>query len=188
MKGDLLYRPPRGNGEWIIKSVEIVDNSIYIKNINDENPETIENLEIIELDTTCGVFETNLGPNAFEIVTPRKILHFISESKEISSVWISALKEKIDSCILNLDDPFIKIISERIELDDHYEVEFRENKPLGVVLERSNESAIVKMSNFKVYYLFNNFLFIHFISSFIVFLNIIIGIWNRSRVCFNFYK
>jgi len=153
MKGDLLYRPPRGGGQWLIRNVEIEGDHINIQKSEDEineNSSTIDDIEIVELDPTCSVFETNLGPHAFEVVTPKKILHFISESKEMTSIWIAAIRETIFNCTINFEDPFIKAITERIELDKYYEVEFRENKPLGVVLERSNESAVVKMSNFKV--------------------------------------
>jgi len=153
MNGDLLYRPPKAGGTWVIKRLELIDRSLRITQSNDEvnRPGSSTSAEIVSLDPTCSVFETNLGPHAFEVVTPKKILHFISESKEITAAWILALRQAISTCVLNTEDPFIKAICERINLDKYYEVQFNEeSKPLGVVLERSRESAVVKMSNFKV--------------------------------------
>lgn len=148
MHGDLLYRPPRGGGQWLIRTVELIDSQIRIHQCQDSATSDDE-VEVVELDPSCSVFETNLGSHAFELVTPKKILHFISESHEATVAWIDSVKSVIQTCELNLNDPFIRAMSERIGLDIYYEVIFRENKPLGVVLERSNECAIVKISNFK---------------------------------------
>jgi hypothetical protein len=133
----------------LIRNVELVGTEILIRESDEDESSSSDVLEGIELDPTSSVFETNLGPHAFEVVTPKKILHFISESEEMSNLWILSVRSTISTCELDLTDPFIKTISQRIQLDLYYEVEFRENKPLGVVLERSHESAIVKMSNFK---------------------------------------
>ena len=159
IRGDLLYRPPRGGGQWLIRTVEIGDKQIKISQCL-EVSQSEELLEVITFDPTCCVFETNLGPHSFEIVTPKKILHFISESQEITLAWIQTTRQVISACVVLVCDPFNIAIAEKIQPDTYYEVECRENRSLGVVLERSNESAIVKMSNFKVrYYLYVNILF-----------------------------
>jgi hypothetical protein len=149
IRGDLLYRPPRGGGQWLIRTVEVGDKQIKIYQCL-EVSQSEDLLEVITFDPTCCVFETNLGPHSFEIVTPKKILHFISESQEISLTWIQITRQVISACVLLVHDPFNIAIAERIESDTYYEVECRDNKSLGVVLERSNESAVVKMSNYKV--------------------------------------
>lgn len=149
IRGDLLYRPPRGGGQWLVRTVEVADRQIKIYQCL-EVSHSEDLLEVITFDPTCCVFETNLGPHSFEIVTPKKILHFISESQEITLTWIRTTRQVISSCVLLQNDPFNIAIAERLQPDSYYEVEFRENRPLGVVLERSNECAVVKMSNFKV--------------------------------------
>ena len=154
MKGKLLHRPPKGGGVWKVVFVELIagdeDTPKRLRIGNEEDSLGVEGpFEFINLDPTCSVFETNIGPHAFEIVTPRKISHFISESYDITSQWITKLRKVISTCKLDMNDTFIRSIAERIDIEREYEVEFLENKPLGVVLERSNESAIVKLSNFK---------------------------------------
>ena len=159
MKGTCLYRPPKGGGSWKVVFVELfvagatgeheTPKQLRITGQEEEVGCGISIDECVYLDPTCSCFETNLGPHAFEVVTSKKILHFISESSNITLQWIAKLREVIATCKLDLDDVLLRSITERIDLDVEYDVQFLESKPLGVVLERSNESAIVKMSNFK---------------------------------------
>ena len=154
MKGKLLHRSPKGGGVWKVVFVELIagdeDTPKRLRIRNEQDSLGVEGpFEFINLDPTCSVFETNIGPHAFEIVTLRKISHFISESFDITSQWITKLRKVISTCKLDMNDTFIRSIAERIDIEREYEVKFLENKPLGVVLERSNESAIVKLSNFK---------------------------------------
>lgn len=72
------------------------------------------------------------GPHAFEIVTPQKILHFMSESDEITSQWLTTIRSAISRCALDVNDPFVRSIAERIGVDEYYEVYFTESKPLGI--------------------------------------------------------
>ena len=57
---------------------------------------------------------------------------------------MKALRHIIASCQLDPSDPLLR---EAMQKDDsYYDVVFREKKPLGIVLERSADWAMVKVS------------------------------------------
>jgi hypothetical protein len=109
----------------------------------------MEVFDLYEIHPSCSVFETNLGPFAFELVTSSKVLHVMSDSIESTTAWIHAIRNSIANSVPKADDPLLQAALNRLEEDVFYDVSFHEDKPLGLLLERSGEWAIVKLSNFR---------------------------------------
>lgn len=113
--------------------------------MEDEN--SVEPLDTFVITPSCSVFETNLKPHAFELVTAQKVLHVQSTSDAETSQWIVALRQVITNSKTDEEDPLLRAAMQKAQNDHFYTVTFKEKKPLGVVLERSGEWAIVKLSN-----------------------------------------
>lgn len=64
-------------------------------------------------------------------------------SKDDTTGWINAIRQCISSCRLDPTDALCVAALERE--DDVYEVEFKEKRPLGIVLERAGDWALVKV-------------------------------------------
>ncbi len=112
-------------------------------------------IETFRISPQCCVFETNLAANAFELVTSKKVLHVAGPSAEVSETWIRSLRRLITESQV-IQGPLLDRVLERWgapadgnlgEASDFYQVNFEVKKPLGLVLERSSEWAIVKLSN-----------------------------------------
>ena len=52
-------------------------------------------VETFRISPQCCVFETNLAPHAFELVTSKKVLHLAGSSAETSEAWIRMLRRLI---------------------------------------------------------------------------------------------
>ena len=98
--------------------------------------------------------QTNLAANAFELVTSKKVLHVAGTSSKLSEEWIRTLRRIITQSQVT-QGPLLDRVRERwgssvdgqLSGADFYQVRFETKKPLGLVLERSSEWAIVKLSN-----------------------------------------
>eukprot|EP00602_Paraphysomonas_sp_CaronLab_P002046 CAMPEP_0185025022 /NCGR_PEP_ID=MMETSP1103-20130426/8142_1 /TAXON_ID=36769 /ORGANISM="Paraphysomonas bandaiensis, Strain Caron Lab Isolate" /LENGTH=1076 /DNA_ID=CAMNT_0027558133 /DNA_START=70 /DNA_END=3300 /DNA_ORIENTATION=- len=146
-RGKLRMRPPKGGDIWdeyyfVLTMSEIL---VMEKNVDGH----MEVVDMYDIHPNCSVFETNLGLYAFELVTSKKVLHVMSDSRESTSAWIHAIRASIANSQPEENDPLINAALNRVEEDIFYEVSFLEDKPLGVVLERSGEWAIVKLSNLR---------------------------------------
>lgn len=79
-----------------------------------------------------------------------KICHYYfggltGKAKEDTGGWTLGMRTAISKCRLDLWDPLCR---EALKLEDEfYEVIFKDKKPLGIVLERSGDWAIVKVKN-----------------------------------------
>ena len=142
-KGRLKMRPAKGGELWDDFNFTLTASSMTAL---DEITGT-QVIETFHISPSCSVFETNLGRNAFELVTPKKVLHVLAESREITSSWIKVLRETIAQSELETNDPLLVAAIEKMNADTVYNTSFHEDKPLGVVLERSGEWAIVKLAN-----------------------------------------
>lgn len=142
-KGKLKMRPAKGGEVW--------DDFIFLLSPQSMTAlDEVTGTQVIEtfhINPSCSVFETNLGRNAFELVTPKRVLHVMAESREATSGWIKVLRETISKSALETNDPLLVAALDKMKLDVMYHVSFHEDKPLGVVLERSGEWAIVKLAN-----------------------------------------
>jgi hypothetical protein len=144
-RGKLRMRPPKGGDIWdeyyfVLTMTELV---VMDKKADGQ----MEVMDMYEIHPNCSVFETNLGLYAFELVTPKKVLHVMSDSRESTSAWIHAIRASIANSQPEENDPLLTAALAKMDEDIFYDVSFLEDKPLGVVLERSGEWAIVKLSN-----------------------------------------
>jgi hypothetical protein len=142
-KGKLKMRPAKGGELWDDFNFTLTPTAMIAL---DEITGT-QVIETFHINPTCSVFETNLGRNAFELVTPKRVLHVMAESREVTSSWIKVLREAISQSTLEPNDPLLAAAIEKMKSDVIYSTSFHEDKPLGVVLERSGEWAIVKLAN-----------------------------------------
>jgi hypothetical protein len=99
----------------------------------------------IHLEVTSSVFETTLGANTFEIVTTSKIVHLSTPAMDVTTTWIKYLRDSISKCDPYPSDDIFKEALLR-QAGDTYDVTFLDHKPLGIVLERSGEWALVKVA------------------------------------------
>ena len=144
-RGKLRMRPPKGGDVWDEYYFVLTAAEILVMEKNSEGQ--MEVIDMYEIHPNCSVFETNLGHYAFELVTSKKVLHVMSDSRESTSAWIHAIRASIANSQPEADDPLLAAALAKMEEDIFYDVSFHEDKPLGVVLERSGEWAIVKLSN-----------------------------------------
>ena len=96
----------------------------------------------------CSVRETKIKEFAFELVTSRKIVHVCATSKGDMDEWIRKIRQVISESEIDRSDALLRAALEKIPLDYFYEVTFEEYKPLGIVLEKAVEWAMVKRANF----------------------------------------
>ncbi|CAE7505751.1 unnamed protein product, partial [Symbiodinium microadriaticum] len=107
----------------------------------------LEVLALLELRPSCSVFETNLSDHAFEIVTPKQVVHVLAVSRKECTDWMHALLSAISKSHPEANDPLVSLALQKIDEDVFYDVSFHEKRPLGVVFEKSSEWAIIKHSN-----------------------------------------
>eukprot|EP01041_Mallomonas_annulata_P009074 gene9074-18797_t len=150
-QGNLRVRPPHKGAEIWDDRYFILTRSelLQLSKLPDGTGKGSRIIETFKIHPSCSVFETNLGPCAFELVTSEKVLHVMGESKDVTNSWMTALRDAIFHSLPEADDPLLQAALLKIESDIFYTVTFREDKPLGVVLERTGEWAVVKLSNFK---------------------------------------
>ncbi|KAG5191117.1 hypothetical protein JKP88DRAFT_296502 [Tribonema minus] len=82
---------------------------------------------------------------SFELVTTSQVLHVQGSCRTNAVAWIDALKTAIAGAVHGDEDP-LQVEASTLE-DEMYTVTFDTKQPLGVVLERSKEWAIVKLAN-----------------------------------------
>lgn len=146
-RGKLRMRPQKGGDVWDEYYFVLTASELLVMEKNSEGQ--MEVIDLYEIHPNCSVFETNLGHYAFELVTSKKVLHVMSDSRESTAAWIHAIRSSIANSQPETDDPLLQAALAKMEEDVFYDVSFFEDKPLGVVLERSGEWAIVKLSNFR---------------------------------------
>jgi len=142
MDGYLKTQPSRGNkNKWVSRFYALTTSALYMA----EDEYSQDALAVYPLNPTCSVFETNLKSHAFELVTTQQALHIQGSSPDETSLWITELRKVISKSKVSTKDPLLAGAL-RHELQK-YDVHFETKKPLGIVLERSREWALVKLSN-----------------------------------------
>lgn len=144
-RGKLRLRPAKGGDIWDEFYFVLTMNELLVMEKNDDGQ--MEVMDVHDIHPSCSVFETNLGLYAFELVTAKRVLHVMSDSREGTAAWIHAIRTSIANSQPENNDPLLQAAMIRLEDDVFYDVSFVEDKPLGVVLERSGEWAVVKLSN-----------------------------------------
>lgn len=127
--------------EWIPNYYVLTDAALY--QFMDEN--FVVHTSRLVITLSCSVFDTNLRPTSFELVTAGSVLHVAGGTVEASKEWVSMLKNAINNAKRDTED--LLLTEAELLQDEFYEVTFETKQPLGVVLERSKEWAIVKMSD-----------------------------------------
>lgn len=144
-RGKLRLRPAKGGDIWDEFYFVLTMNELLVMEKNSEGQ--MEVIDVHDIHPSCSVFETNLGLYAFELVTSKRVLHVMSDSREGTAAWIHAIRTSIANSQPENNDPLLQAAMVKLEEDVFYDVSFVEDKPLGVVLERSGEWAVVKLSN-----------------------------------------
>lgn len=108
------------------------------------NENSTEAESVFLISPTCAVFETKFRDHAFELVTSEGVLHVHAKDDAERTAWTDALREAISKSSRLVSDPLVDA-ARHLELD-LYDVHFDTKRPLGIVLERSAEWAIVKSS------------------------------------------
>ena len=142
LSNQLRMRGPDGGENWPEVKVELIvasDGRYVVMSASKGE------IDRIQLEVTSCVFETTLGANTFEIVTTSKIVHFSTPAVDVTTTWIKYLRDSISKCDPYPSDPIFKEALTR-QQGDTYDVSFLDHKPLGIVLERSGEWALVKVA------------------------------------------
>ena len=113
-------------------------------------------IETFRLNPQCCVFETKMEgmSNSFELVTSKRVLHLAAANEAVAEDWIRTLRRIITQSQVT-QGPLLDVVRERwaCNMDgtltgpDFYDVKFETKQPLGLVLERSCEWAMVRLSN-----------------------------------------
>jgi hypothetical protein len=99
------------------------------------------------LTPECSVYETNLRPFAFKLVTPSKVLHIFAADEEDRAKWIDALKKNIHESTAHHEmDPVQEAAHRRAAQDDFYDIVFATKTALGMTLEQHAEWGFVKLA------------------------------------------
>jgi hypothetical protein len=142
-RGMLRMRPPKGGDVWMEHFFALTSTELLVMDRAANGK--MEAIELFEIHSNCSVFDTNLLPFSFELVTPKSVLHVKSDSAASTASWVSAIRGVIASSVTH-DDPLLHAALSRMDEDIFYDVNFTENKPLGIVLERAGEWAMVRLS------------------------------------------
>ena len=143
LSGQLLSAHKDHKKDWESFYFEVTSQGItkYL----DENKD--EKLDYYILSTSCTVFETTLSKFSFQLVTAEKVFHATSNSKKETQKWVQLLRSCIRACKLDTWDPLCRKALEVEE--EYYDIEFKEKKPLGIVLEKASEWPLVKLAHGK---------------------------------------
>lgn len=149
INGNLQIRPAEGGDVWPEYQVALTETSlVLIQSFDDGNHFKVTDTFIITKDCKC--IETHLKQFAFQVVTAERILHCAAQTKPIADYWMASIMSKIKVSVAeDPNDHLFKLAMTRISNDKYYDVTFNEAKPLGIVLEKVGEWALVKISNFK---------------------------------------
>lgn len=151
-QGPLYMRPPKGGepSSWPEYFFRLRSSELIVLDVLSD-PQKSQIVGEIKITPNCSVFETNLGPNTFELVSNKRVLHLMPTSKERgqkeTSSWLEAIRSAISYSFLDTSDPLLQSVMLLIDDDEFYEVCFHEKRPMGVVFERAGEWAIIKTSS-----------------------------------------
>jgi len=127
--------------KWPRRFYALTSSALYQADA-DDSPDASN---VFLMEPGCSVWPTKFHPFAFEFVTPTTVLHAYADSKEDAQAWIAALRDVAGAAPGLASDPLLFAAKSRgPELRVRYDVTFRDEQKLNVVLERANEWAIVK--------------------------------------------
>eukprot|EP00518_Triparma_eleuthera_P016001 CAMPEP_0197545766 /NCGR_PEP_ID=MMETSP1320-20131121/673_1 /TAXON_ID=91990 /ORGANISM="Bolidomonas sp., Strain RCC2347" /LENGTH=985 /DNA_ID=CAMNT_0043105301 /DNA_START=176 /DNA_END=3133 /DNA_ORIENTATION=- len=139
--GFLSTRPKNGTVEWEERYFVLTDSKLY----QFEDDSSISPQQVFILSPNCSVFETKLQEHSFEFVTNSRVLHVQGDNPEVTTGWIKKLREASKNSKALEEDPLLLAAKKQKAI--FYDVIFETKKPLGLVLERSGDWALVKLAN-----------------------------------------
>jgi len=139
--GFLSIRPKQGGTDWLDRYYILKENKVY----QFQDSDSVQPANIYVLSPNCSVFETKLKKDSFELVTNSRVLHFQGASTDDTKAWITVLRQAIGESKHEQMDPLLEAAKKQKNV--FYDVTFETKKPLGLVLERSANWALVKIAN-----------------------------------------
>ena len=140
-QGNVFAKGFKTEDSWDDCYIVLTPSKLY--QYDDES--SVEPTSVYNINTSCSVFETNLRRYAFQFVTADRVLHACTTSTYETAEWVRLIRDAILNSVMDDTDPLLLAALKRE--DQFYEVTFREHKPLGIVLERAGEWAVVRVSN-----------------------------------------
>lgn len=95
------------------------------------------------------VKESDMRPNAIEIISSERVLHICLKTKDEMNVWIKSLQDMSIADTNLVDGSIIQASKQLIASDIFYEVKFPERKEMGVAFSREGNWMMVNMSEFE---------------------------------------
>jgi len=138
--GFLNTRPKNGGQDWEDKFFVLMESQLY----QFDSQDAVNPSQVLVLSPNCSVFETKLQEFSFELVTNSRVLHVQGENPDVTASWIKILRHAIANS-KQLEDPLLLAAKKQKAI--FYDVVFETKKPLGLVLERSGDWALVKLAN-----------------------------------------
>ena len=89
--------------KWTKRFYALTTSALYMA----ESDSAQDALGVFPLNPSCSVFETNLKPNAFELVTSKLALHVQAASAEDTHSWIVELRRVISESSVSMKDPLV---------------------------------------------------------------------------------
>jgi hypothetical protein len=139
--GYLNVRPKEGGADWDDQFFVLSKSRLY--QFHDDDADTPNCIHM--LSPNCSVFETKLKESSFELVTNSRVLHVQGANSEETYAWIKILRKSISESQELDENPLLDAAKKQKSI--FYDVTFETKKPLGLVLERSGEWALVKLAN-----------------------------------------
>lgn len=141
LRGKLLVRG--GNGQWTENTVALTETELIIRPMDTvQGPGEVH---YISCNTAVNVLSqrTTGYAFAFEMTTSGKPLQIVCTSAEELDQWVSTMKGLVPQpVILDTNDVLYRAAVAKIPFDVFYEVQYNENKPLGLVMQKVEEWAL----------------------------------------------
>jgi len=139
LRGKLMVRG--ANGQWGENMVAMTETEVVIRPMDPaQGPGEVY---YITKDMAVRVVEGSRAPFTFEITTPKGVVQISCTSQQEMDHWIQTLQSFIPQpLIIDTSDVLYRAALSKIAEDVFYEVQYLEQKPLGLVMQKVDEWAI----------------------------------------------
>ena len=139
IRGKLMVRG--ANGQWAENMVALTETEVVVRPMDPALG--AGDVYYITKDMNVRVLETSRAPNTFEITTPTGSVQISCTSSQELDTWVKTLESFIPKpLILDTTDVLYRAALSKIPLDVFYEVQYLEQKPLGLVMQKVEEWAL----------------------------------------------
>jgi hypothetical protein len=130
------------NMKWTVVTLDLktVDGVLYVLFLQGETE-----LSRMMLDVTSFATETNIAPMSWAICSRGNVAHLQSPKDVVTLVWVDRIGNAAKQCDPFPSDPLFKEALLR-QTGESYDVKFLEKRRLGVVFDRSQDWAHIKVS------------------------------------------